>query len=261
MKTRTDIDIRQALRDRFETDRRLGAAALPVRLPAPRRAASVAPPAEPFDPNQKLAASEIDQRRTQLEVIDNNEVKGCTKCGLSATRTKTAFGVGNAAARLAFVGEAPGHDEDVRGEPFVGRAGRLLTRMIQDGMGLRREDVYICNILKCRPPDNRNPASDEIAACRGYLWRQIEILHPDLIVALGAPAAQTLLDTRESIGRLRGRFHNFYLSGTALIGDPIPLLATYHPAYLLRAPWEKKKAWSDLKMVMARLGIPLPNRR
>ncbi|MFQ5425200.1 MAG: uracil-DNA glycosylase [Phycisphaerae bacterium] len=257
MNPQTDINIRQALRDRFETDRRLGAAALPVRLPAPRRAA----PAEPFNPNQKLAPSEIDERRTQLDVIDNDEVKNCTKCGLSATRTKTAFGVGNPAARLVFVGEAPGHDEDIQGEPFVGRAGKLLTQMIQNGMGLRREDVYICNILKCRPPDNRNPAADEIAACRGYLWRQLEVLHPDLIIALGAPAAQTLLDTSEAIGRLRGRFHNFYPSGTALIGDPVPLLATYHPAYLLRTPSEKKKAWSDLKRAMARLGIPLPNRR
>jgi len=132
--------------------------------------------------------------------------------------------------------------------------------MIQKGMGLRREDVYICNVLKCRPPDNRTPAGDEIAACRDYLWRQIEIIQPELIIALGAPAAQTLLGTKEGIGRLRGRFHDFYPSGTSMIGESIPLLPTFHPAYLLRSPGEKVKAWEDLKLAMAKLGIPLPKR-
>ena len=127
-------------------------------------------------------------------------------------------------------------------------------------MGLRREEVYICNVLKCRPPENRTPATDEIAACRDYLWRQLEIIRPEVIIALGAPAAQTLLGTKEGIGALRGRFHDFYPSGTALVGDPIPLMPTYHPAYLLRSPGEKGKAWADLKMVMALLGIPIPKR-
>jgi DNA polymerase len=194
-------------------------------------------------------------------VIDESEVKPCRKCGLHAARTNTVFGVGSPAARIVFVGEAPGADEDATGEPFVGRAGQLLTDMIQKGMGLRREDVYICNVIKCRPPENRTPATDEIAACRDYLWRQIDIIQPEVIIALGAPAAQTLLNTRDAIGRLRGRWHEFYPSGTSLAGEPIPVMPTYHPAYLLRSPWEKAKAWADLKLVMARLNIPIPAMR
>jgi DNA polymerase len=256
-------EIAKALRNRFECDAILGAGALPVRIPrtggggSPSSEANVTPvPARP-----PVSAEEAEQRRLQLEAIDNDEVKGCTRCGLSATRTKTVFGTGSAAARIVFVGEAPGHDEDVSGIPFVGRAGKLLTDMIQKGMGLRRQDVYICNILKCRPPNNRTPAVDEVIACKGYLWRQLEIIQPEVIVALGAPAAQTLLETREGIGRLRGKFRDFYPSGSALIGEPIPLLPTYHPAYLLRSPGEKAKAWADLKVVMARLGIPIPRRQ
>jgi DNA polymerase len=217
---------------------------------------------EPIAPTRPpVPPEELERHRVALNVIDEQEVKGCTKCGLAETRTKTVFGVGSPAARIVFVGEAPGHDEDVTGEPFVGRAGQLLTDMIQKGMGLRREDVYICNVLKCRPPNNRTPAADEIAACREYLWRQIEIIQPELIIALGAPAAQTLLGTREGIGQLRGRFYDFYPSGTSLIGEPIPLLPTFHPAYLLRSPQEKAKAWEDLKLAMAKLGIPIPRRR
>src|SRR5262249_12952365 len=156
---------------------------------------------------------------------------------------------------------APGADEDATGEPFVGRAGQLLTDMIQKGMGLRREEVYICNIIKCRPPGNRTPATDEIAACKGYLCRQIEIIQPEVIIALGAPAAQTLLNTREGISRLRSRWHTFYPSGSEMIGESIPVMPTFHPAYLLRSPQEKSKAWADLKLVMARLNIPIPARR
>ena len=253
-------DARRALRDHVLADRRLGLSALPVRLPAADGAPDPAPALAKFDPIQAMEAEAFEQRRVQLEVIDRDEVKPCTKCGLSETRTKTVFGVGSPGAKILFVGEAPGHDEDMQGEPFVGRAGRLLTDMIQKGMGLRREDVYICNILKCRPPNNRDPAADEIASCRNYLFRQIEIIRPEVIVALGSPASKMLLDTRDGIGRLRGTFHDFYPSGTSLVGEPIPLMATYHPAYLLRSPGEKNKAWSDLKMVMARLGIPLPTR-
>ncbi len=211
-------------------------------------------------PRPPVSPEEVQQRGLELSLIDDNEVKACRRCGLAETRTKTVFGVGHPAARIVFVGEAPGHDEDVSGEPFVGRAGQLLTEMIQNGMGLRREDVYICNVLKCRPPNNRTPASDEIAACREFLWRQIEIIQPELIIALGAPAAQTLLGTREGIGRLRGRFHEFYPSGSPMIGTSIPLLPTFHPAYLLRSPDDKKKAWVDLQMAMAMLGIPRPQR-
>lgn len=270
MKPDENTKIAAALRCRFESDALLGAKALPVRTPrrrssaagrSPGAAAVVEPPSQVGASSPQTPPEEIKRRQADLDVIDNNEVKVCTKCGLAKTRTKTAFGVGSPAARIVFVGEAPGHDEDVTGEPFVGRAGQLLTDMIQKGMGLRREDVYICNVLKCRPPENRTPAADEIAACRDYLWRQIDIIKPELIIALGAPAAQTLLGAREGIGRLRGRFHDFYPSGTSLIGESIPLLPTFHPAYLLRSPGEKTKAWEDLKLAMARLGIPLPKRR
>jgi DNA polymerase len=160
-----------------------------------------------------------------------------------------------------FVGEGPGADEDATGIPFVGRAGELLTKMIEAGMGLKRDDVYICNVVKCRPPGNRTPAPDEIAMCKGYLLRQIEIIRPEVIVALGAPAAQTLLGTREGINRLRGQWHEFHVSGTALVGEPIPLMPTFHPAYLLRSPQEKGKSWADLKMVMAHLRLPVAEKR
>lgn len=269
-------DLALGLKCRFEADALLGAKALPVRTPKSRRvsgsgrampavgshgAPAAAPEAPSLPDRPAVAAEEIERRRVALAAIDDEAVKGCTKCCLAGTRTKTVFGVGSPAARIMFVGEAPGHDEDVSGEPFVGRAGKLLTDMIQKGMGLRREDVYICNVLKCRPPENRTPAADEIAACRDYLWRQIEIIQPQLIIALGAPAAQTLLGTKEGIGRLRGRFHDFYPSGTSMIGESLPLLPTFHPAYLLRSPGEKVKAWEDLKLAMAKLGIPLPKRR
>jgi DNA polymerase len=259
-------EIAAALRARFESDALLGARALPIRGP---QAASMPRPAQPAVAEAPVVVSpplpvpdpaEVEARRLRLAQIDEQEVRGCTRCGLHAGRTKTVFGTGSPAARIMFIGEAPGHDEDVSGEPFVGRAGQLLTAMIERGMGLRREDVYICNVIKCRPPENRTPASDEIAACRGYLWRQIEIIQPEVIIALGAPAAQTLLNTREGIGRLRSRWHDFYPSGTAMVGDPIPVMPTYHPAYLLRDPGEKAKAWADLKLVMGRLGIPVPAR-
>lgn len=202
---------------------------------------------EPPEAGQGLAAQE-------------RALQGCTRCKLSGSRSTVVFGSGNPDARLVVIGEGPGEEEDKQGKPFVGRAGQLLTAMIEKGMGLKREDVYICNVLKCRPPDNRTPATDEIAACKDYLLRQIEIVNPEVIIALGAPAAQTLLDTREGIGKLRARWHGFFISGISLDGEPIPVMPTYHPAYLLRDPSQKAKAWADLKMVMARLGIPVPQR-
>lgn len=245
----------QALTDRFEADAFFGASVLPISLATQSgERATVGPVVH----RVTMDAAEIERRRVALNVIDESEVRGCTNCGLAETRTKTAFGVGAPNARIMFVGEAPGHDEDVQGEPFVGRAGQLLTKMIEAGMGLKRSDVYICNILKCRPPNNRNPAPDETRACKNYLWRQIEIVRPEVIVALGAPAAQTLLNTRDGIGRLRSQWHAFSPGDDA--AESIPLMPTYHPAYLLRSPEEKNKAWADLKMVMARLGLPLPAR-
>jgi DNA polymerase len=165
-------------------------------------------------------------------------VAACARCSLHETRTQTVFGVGDRQAKWMFVGEAPGAEEDRQGEPFVGRAGQLLTSMLQ-ALGLRREDVYIANVLKCRPPGNRDPKPDEVAGCRGYLERQIELVSPRIVVAVGRIAAQNLLATDTSLARLRGRVH-------ALGSGKWPVIVTYHPAYLLRSPGEKRKAWQDL---------------
>jgi len=168
-----------------------------------------------------------------------NAVAGCQACDLHATRTQTVFGVGDENASLMIIGEAPGADEDRQGEPFVGRAGQLLTAMLE-AIGLGRGQVYIANVIKCRPPGNRDPHVEEAAACQPYLHRQIELLQPRLILSVGRVSAHNLLGTEESVGRLRGRTHRFEP------GD-IPLIVTYHPAYLLRRPQEKAKAWQDLQ--------------
>jgi uracil-DNA glycosylase len=165
-------------------------------------------------------------------------VSACTRCALHATRTQAVFGVGNRHASWMFIGEAPGADEDKQGEPFVGRAGQLLNSMLR-ALGLNREDVYIANVLKCRPPGNRDPRPEEALQCRGYLERQIELVSPKLIVAVGRIAAQNLLATDTALARLRGKVH-------ALGPRGWPLVVTYHPAYLLRSPGEKRKAWQDL---------------
>jgi DNA polymerase len=167
------------------------------------------------------------------------EVSVCTRCELSRGRTQTVFGVGNTQAELLVIGEAPGAEEDRQGEPFVGRAGQLLNSMLR-AMGNPRESVYIANLLKCRPPGNRDPKPEEVASCLPYLQRQVELLQPRLIVAVGRIAAQNLLATDTPIGRLRGQVHRFGERAT-------PLIVTYHPAYLLRSPGEKRKAWVDLK--------------
>jgi DNA polymerase len=173
------------------------------------------------------------------------QVLECVLCGeLARTRKTVVFGAGSDHARLVFVGEAPGHDEDLQGLPFVGKAGQLLTKMIE-AMGLRREDVFIMNVLKCRPPGNRNPLPGEIMNCEPYLVRQIEILRPQVICALGNFAAQVLLRSDRSISHLRGRFYDY---------RGIKVLPTFHPAYLLRNPAEKRKAWEDMKLIMAELG-------
>ena len=196
---------------------------------------------------------------TAATALDDSQVRDCKKCPLSKTRTKTVFGQGNPRARLVFVGEAPGFEEDVQGLAFVGRAGQLLTKMIEGGMGLTRDDVFICNVLKCRPPNNRTPSLSEIAACSPYLFEHLQAIQPEVICALGAPASQTLLKTKESIGRLRGRFHDFYPSSSPMEGPAIPLMPTYHPAYLLRSPGEKRKSWEDLKLIMTKLGLSAPS--
>jgi len=193
--------------------------------------------------------------RQALTLLDETHVRSCTRCGLHGGRTQTVFGVGRARPELVFVGEGPGADEDRQGEPFVGRAGQLLTRMIA-AMTLTRDQVYICNVVKCRPPGNRTPTDEEMATCSPLLFRQLAILRPKIIVALGRPAAQTLLATKAPIGRLRGQFHDFPPPALQHLNlPPAKLMPTFHPAYLLRSPEEKGKAWSDLQQVMRALGI------
>ncbi len=216
-------------------------AAAPIRRPEPTPAPAPAVP---------VAASR-EEREAALAVVAQR-VAACTRCAeLARTRTQTVFGVGNPQARLAFLGEAPGADEDREGEPFVGRAGQLLTDMIQKGMRLRREDVYILNILRCRPPGNRAPLPDEAANCREYLDAQLAIIRPEFICCLGAVAAQNLLDTTVSISRLRGRFFDYH--GAKVI-------CTYHPAYLLRNPNAKRDVWEDLQKLMAEMGLEVPKK-
>lgn len=186
-----------------------------------------------------------------LESIDA-QVRDCRKCELHRNRTHTVFGVGRPDAACMFIGEAPGAEEDARGEPFVGRAGKLLDAMLA-AIGLRRVDVYIANIVKCRPPRNRDPHTDEIAACSGYLRRQIEAVSPRLLVATGRVAAQSLLATTKPIGQLRGRTYRYG-------EDRLPVIVMYHPAYFLRSPLEKRKGWEDLVRVRAMLSDPAAGR-
>jgi uracil-DNA glycosylase len=175
----------------------------------------------------------------------------CTRCKLAPMRINLVFGVGNPNADLMFVGEAPGADEDARGEPFVGRAGQLLTDIIERGIGLTRDDVYICNVIKCRPPGNRNPENDEVASCEPFLLRQIDLVRPRAIVGLGTFAVQALLKVKTPISKLRGNWHEVH---------GVKLMPTFHPAYLLRNPADKRLVWADIQMVMKMLGIAIPNR-
>jgi uracil-DNA glycosylase family 4 len=194
----------------------------------------------------------LDERRQSLMLLAD-EVKTCIQCAaLASTRTQTVFGTGPSGAELCFVGEAPGADEDAQGLPFVGAAGQLLTKIIQ-ACGLKREEVYICNILKCRPPGNRTPLPDEAGNCRGFLERQLELVRPKFIVALGSCAATNLLNTTQSLGKLRGRFHDY---------RGIPVLVTYHPAYLLphRSPGKKRDVWEDMKLLLGKMGREIPRR-
>jgi uracil-DNA glycosylase len=190
-----------------------------------------------FDAANKIAGD------TLLKIRE--DLGECTRCKLHKTRNKIVFGDGSAKAQLVFVGEGPGADEDAQGLPFVGRAGKLLTQMIE-AMGLQRRDVYICNVVKCRPPGNRQPEKDEVDACSPYLFRQLDALQPKAIVCLGATAAQTLLQTNRGISHFRGEWLDF---------RGFKMIATYHPAYLLRNPAAKGDVWKDLQKVMAELGL------
>jgi DNA polymerase len=198
-----------------------------------------------------------------LRVI-REEIGDCTRCELSRQRTNIVFGVGTPEARIMFVGEGPGADEDAKGEPFVGRAGQLLNNMIQ-AMGIRREDVYIANVVKCRPPQNRAPEREESDVCGRFLMRQIAVVRPEVVVALGATAARYLMGRADSMINLRGRIYDFHpiVPQSAPERDPewtTKLVITYHPAFLLRDPRQKKEAWQDLQMVMRYLGMALPQR-
>jgi uracil-DNA glycosylase len=218
-------------------------------VPSPMTNKKAAPaPLLPSAPRISLFEEKIEN--DSLEKIRADITPTCTRCKLHKARTQIVFGVGNRKAELVFVGEGPGHDEDVQGEPFVGRAGKLLTQMIE-AMGLKRQDVYICNVVKCRPPENRLPEKDEIATCSPYLLRQLAAIHPKVIVCLGACSAQTLLETTQGISKFRGEFFDFHGS---------KLMATYHPAYLLRNPPAKADVWKDLQKVMGVLGLEVKKR-
>lgn len=238
-----------AVRDYVRYLQRLGVTTLPVKLAAPALVTATratAPPmtASPALPAPRAAAEPRATPTIQLAQLAAS-VRDCQRCRLHQGRTQVVFGSGNPEAELVFVGEAPGHDEDVQGEPFVGAAGQLLTRIIE-AMGLRREQVYILNVIKCRPPHNRNPQPDELAACWPILQEQLACLQPKVICALGTFAAQTLLQTEETISRLRGRFHPL---GT------LQVMPTYHPAALLRHPQYKRPVWEDMQRIQRVLGL------
>ena len=208
----------------------------PAEAAAPDTPAPVVPAPAVFDTS---GVAGLDWQALEARVSE------CQQCELHSSRTRTVFGVGNHSADWLVIGEAPGHDEDQQGEPFVGRAGQLLNAMLK-AVGLQRGQVYIANILKCRPPNNRDPRPEEVLCCEPYLLRQIELIQPGLILAVGRIAAQNLLQTQTPIGKLRGEVHQFRDTG-------IPLIATYHPAYLLRSPTEKRKAWQDLQLAVRTL--------
>lgn len=243
--------IRKQLRQRLELELMIGGRGLPRlgRLPAARGRPTPLPDNGSSEniPDEELAVIE-------------SELRECPRCRLAGGRGNLVFGEGNPKARVVFVGEAPGADEDRLGRPFVGRAGKLLDDIITKGMGLGREDVYICNVCKCRPPENRTPSPDEMAECLPFLLRQLAVIRPKVIVALGATAAQGLLKTAEPVGRLRGQTHPLTLAG---VDEPIPVVVTYHPAYLLRnySPEARGKVWQDIQVAMKIAGIPLPGNR
>ena len=252
-----DSELRRAVKARLDFYRELGIYDLYQRSGPPSNstvlAATLEEPRLPRVIDTKPCSLEatlpITDRAAALRAI-REDIGDCTRCALHKQRKNIVFGVGDASAELMFVGEAPGADEDEQGEPFVGRAGQLLNNMI-NAMGLRREQVYIANIAKCRPPGNRQPEREECETCMPFLLRQIEVIRPKVIVALGAVAAKNLLGLNDSMMNLRGRFYDFRNT---------KLVVTYHPAFLLRDPRQKKEAWKDLQMVMQFLELPIPSK-
>jgi uracil-DNA glycosylase family 4 len=225
--------------------------------PMPNKAQNVSP-SQLFTPVEqpdftmvKGAVLSREEKIAALAKLDER-VKPCRLCRLCEARTQTVFGEGDPDAKIFFIGEGPGENEDLQGRPFVGRAGELLNKMIA-GMGLRRDQVYIANIVKCRPPLNRQPAPDEVETCTPYLVKQLEIIRPQVIVTLGLPASKYMLDSKLSMGKMRGQWHNW---------RGIKLMPTFHPAFLLRSYTEENRAmvWSDLKEVMKEVGLPIPSR-
>ena len=240
--TKAVLDCTDSTRDRLRT---LGIETWTPRLQpplGPSRSEDVVP----SSPDDVSMASVLEEPRCGTWDELEQQVRACTRCALHETRTQTVFGVGNRNASWLFIGEAPGEQEDLQGEPFVGRAGQLLNEMIK-ALGLTREDVYIANVLKCRPPQNRDPSPAEAASCESYLQSQVALIRPDIIMAVGRIAAQNLLKTSTPIGKLRGQVHDY---------QGIPLVVTYHPAYLLRSQTEKRRAWEDLKLARRTIAVP-----
>ncbi|MCB0221288.1 MAG: uracil-DNA glycosylase [Chrysiogenetes bacterium] len=235
-----------------------------VQEAAPVAAEPAAPPAKPAKksatkaPKAPEAPAPVAAAAAGESLDDiRADIGDCTRCKLHTTRTQIVFHDGGMGARVAFVGEGPGKDEDLQGVPFVGRAGKLLTDIIEKGMGIPRAEVYICNVVKCRPTENlaftkdRAPEPDEVEACSGFLKRQLRVVRPEVIVTLGNPATKFLLDTKEGITRLRGSWHKW---------EGIDVMPTFHPAYVLRNPPSKREVWADIQLVMDKLGIERPAR-
>jgi len=221
-------------------------------LPSQQTKKMVTRPAQPtLTEKKQIAPTEIhaSQKKVRIEIPDDaitdllKEVKACTKCQLHQTRTQIVFGAGSPNTNVVFVGEAPGYDEDATGKPFVGEAGQLLTRIIH-AMHLNHDMVYICNVLKCRPPENRKPEENEISCCIGFLERQIAIIQPDIICALGSTAAHALIDTTSPISHIRGNFYQY---------KDIPVMPTFHPSYLLQNESKKREVWQDMQQIMQKL--------
>ncbi len=257
-------EIVEELKKHYEFQKSMGVQRVYVKKETAKENAPKIPEKEPTRHQKTVASKESDKediikiedkvdlfdassKRMTLEEI-REEVGDCTRCKLHEGRTNLVFGEGNPNARLVFVGEGPGRDEDLQGRPFVGRAGKLLTKIIE-AMGFKREDVYICNVVKCRPPNNRTPEPDEMATCEQFLFKQIRAIQPEVIVCLGATASQSILKSKASLGSLRGKFH---------IYGNTKLMVTYHPAALLRNPNFKKPLWEDMQVVMKELGISKP---
>jgi DNA polymerase len=241
-------DLARDLAARVSWERETGVAGYPPATANPVAVGELSePPGFALEPKpSSLPDARPDPRAALLEL--RAEIGDCTRCPLAEGRTELVFGEGSPDARLVFVGEGPGRDEDLSGRPFVGAAGQLLDRIIT-AIGLRREDVYICNVVKCRPPGNRDPKPEESEVCGRFVRRQIAIVQPDVVVALGKPSAQFLLSTDRPISKLRGRFHDL---------DGVAVMPTYHPAYLLRNESAKRPVWEDMKQVRDRLGLTSP---